>query len=270
MAIIIAVILSIISSHNNGNKIGGLAIGLAVCILILLLVQDEINYDQFHKNGDQIYRIMFEEHYSDGHTEITKLTPALLCPTLKEQIPEIVETARFLWEDELLFKIADKKFIEKGRYADASLFQMFSFPFVEGNPAQALKNLNSVVISETLAKKMFGSESALGKTVFIQDIWHGDAFTIEGVFKDIPEHSSLRFDFIIPLEKYLSTRKWALKWGMQQFRSFIQVAPNALLTIVQEKIENFTRNHAKFNEQLFLQPYEKMYLYSNFQTQKKK
>jgi len=251
-------------------NISGLAIGIACTILILLWIQDELRYDRFHENDSSLYRIMMEENYSDGKTVFSTLTPALLGPSLVEEIPEISQSARFLWQDEILFKVGEKKFKEKGRYADGSMFNILSFPIIQGNADNVLPDINSVVISETLAKKYFGAEDPIGKSILLRDYHYEDVFMVTGVFEDIPTHSSLRFDFIIPLENYLKRNEWALKWGTQQFRLFVQLNPFTSQQEVDDKIKHFLKNYLEHtNDELFLQPIEDMYLYSSFQGGRK-
>ena len=247
----------------------GLAIGLVCTILILLWVQDELSYNQFHKNGEHIFKVIRDVRYSDSKTEYSGITPALLGPALKEEIPEIIETARFLWEERVLFKVGNKKLFETGRYADASLFDMFSFPFVVRN-SDIFKGMYSIVISEATALKYFGERNIIGKTITVCNQDGENDFIVTGIFKNIPDNSSLRFDFIIPLAEYFNRNQWALKWGTKQFRTFIQLSPSVSQNVVDNKIKDFAKKHYEYaSYELFLHPFTDMYLQPDFKEGRK-
>lgn len=182
----------------------GLSIGLTCCMLISLYLYHEYSYDSYHKNGDRLYQLgaIFGK---EGEEERKSTVPAALTPALKETFPEIVEGARLLsafLDDKTIFQYeqADgvvKSFYEtKGYLADHTIFQLFTYHFVEGNPTTALVNPNTVVISEEIAKKLFGTTGALNKVIRISSSTNGDHdFLITGVFRPsvIPSHIDARF-----------------------------------------------------------------------------
>jgi hypothetical protein len=134
----------------------GLALGLACSLLILLWVQDELRYDRFHANGNRLYRVLANVHWADLNTFET--TPGPLAELLKDEVPEIEYATKMTgWDLAGIFQVGNTAGKEKrGRFASPDLFRMFSFPLVEGNPATALGSPNSVVISQSLARKYFG------------------------------------------------------------------------------------------------------------------
>lgn len=174
-------------------NLSGLAIGLASSILILLWVQNELSYDQFHKNGGQIYRIACD--LSDSKTVGA---PAGMPGGLKAEMPVIRNTVRMrpVWPS-MLFSKGDKKFEEKRvLYADASFMDVFSFPLVEGDRATALQKVDGVLITQEMAAKYFGKEDPIGKTMRRDN---QENVVVTGVLADIPANSDLQFDIVLPM-----------------------------------------------------------------------
>ena len=168
----------------------GLTIGLTTSMLIMLWVVDELNYDGFHENSEQLYRIMENQTYS-GQMFTFAATPGLLAEELKKEIPEITHATRTTWGDELQFTVGEKIIKEKGLYADGEFFDMFTFPFIAGDSKTALNDVSSIVLSETLARKYFDSpEAALEKVVRIDN---KTDYKVTGVFQEVPENSSIKF-----------------------------------------------------------------------------
>lgn len=145
----------------------GLAFGICSALLIFLWVNDELDYDHFHANTDRLYRVMENQQYTDGKLYTFSATPAPMAPFIKDKYPEIEKASRFTWDITSLFQFGDKSFYETGKYVDQDFIEMFSFPFVSGEPTTALKEKNSIVITEKVAKKYFGTGEALGKVFLV-------------------------------------------------------------------------------------------------------
>lgn len=185
-------------------NIFGLSVGLSCCMLISLYIYHEYSYDSYHEKGSRIYQIgsVFDPN---GEAEHLSTVPAALAAALQQEFPEIEESARLLrlFEDDktlLQYKEPDgsvNPFYEiKGYLADPSLFRLFTYDFIEGHPATALKNPNTVVLTEEIARKMFGEQPALGKIIQISSSTNGDHdYTITGVFRPLntPSHIDARF-----------------------------------------------------------------------------
>ena len=139
----------------------GLAVGLACCIFITLWVQDELSYDRFHANKNQLYRVIIQDQDNQGDTGWTTV-PFFLAPSLKQDFPEILAFSRFQdrsWLEPSVFAYGDKKFYEQKVFlADPTFFKMFTFSFLLGDPQTALDNINSVVITADIARKYFGKK----------------------------------------------------------------------------------------------------------------
>jgi hypothetical protein len=175
-------------------NISGFAVGMACCILILLWVQDEFSYDKFHENADHIYRVI--KIWRKGEIAHYTATPAPLAQALKEDTPEISNSARFDPAGQMTVAYDKKVFYENNvAYADPSYFELFTFPFTKGDPRTALSNPNSIVLTENMAHKYFGAEDAVGKTLRINNQYD---FLVTGVMKNILRNSHLQFNFLIP------------------------------------------------------------------------
>src|ERR1017187_2837658 len=161
-------------------NISGLAIGMASAVLILLWIQNEVCYDRFHKNKDYIYEAWNRGEF-DGKLQCWDNTPKILGITLKNDYPEIQEMTRTVrgW---FVTSAGDRKFSSEYLIVDPAFLSMFSFPFVQGNQQTALKNIYSIVITEKMAKKMFGQEDPMNKQIKIDS----NNFTVTGVLKDLP------------------------------------------------------------------------------------
>ena len=151
-------------------NIVGLAVGMACCIIIFLGIQDTLIYDRFHENVDNIYRIIQEVKYAN-FSEKWAITAGPLGPSLKKDFPDIINATRLVWPVKILLTYRDKHFEEKVVFADGSIFEMLTFPFINGDPSTALDDPNSIVLSEKMAMKYFGNENPIGKiiTVIIDD-----------------------------------------------------------------------------------------------------
>ena len=141
----------------------GMALGMACCILIFLWIQDEMSWDRFHGNGQNIYLVTQKQY--DGH--LTPVTPVPLASHLKNEYPEVRNATRFMSYYKLQLKSGDSIFAEEPVLVDPSFFQIFTYDFIQGHPETALSVSNSMVITEELAAKLFDRENPLGKTITV-------------------------------------------------------------------------------------------------------
>ena len=247
-------------------NIGGLSVGIACSLMIFLWLQDEMKTDRFHENEGRLFRVMRNAYFTDGKIFTWSAVPKPLAQTLEDEYPEVQEAELMSWEQEFLVARDEQAYKEKGRFAGKDFFSIFSYPFLEGDPATALEDVNSIAISERLATKIFGDTPALGKMLRVDD---REEFKITGVFKDIPPHSSIRFDFIIPVEEYIRRNDWVENWGNNGLRMFVLLDKNASYSDFNAKIKDIIREHSEDSDaEPFLQPYEDMYLYSDFEEGK--
>ena len=181
-------------------NIFGLSVSLACSVLILLFVKNEFSYDSFHKNADRIYRISLFENYAKDDQHFNSITPSVLGPLLKSYYPEIENSVRI---SQFSGKVTSgsKTFIEKYELVDPEFFKMFNFPLLQENSSNVLNDPNSAVITESYAKKYFGNNEPVGKTISIQLDNKSEDFLITGIAQDVPENSSIQFNILIPYQK---------------------------------------------------------------------
>lgn len=193
-----------ITKHKGYSfiNITGLAAGMACCLLITIWVLDELSYDRFHENAQNLYRVEENQDYS-GREYHVNVTPYPLAPVLKDEIPEIEEAARYVSAGGKLLRYGDKVFFENNiRAVDPSFLEMFAFPLALGTVDAALESPYSIVISKEMNEKHFGSEDCLGKSILVNN---EHEFMVTGVLDTLPHNSILQFDFLIPYE-FLKTR----------------------------------------------------------------
>jgi putative ABC transport system permease protein len=177
----------------SGINIIGLSIGITACILVGLYIKQDFSYDKYHKNAKIIYRIGFSFTQAGVRKSIAQ-SPALLGPTLKNISPEIKKYSRIYFSQNDLIEAGNKKFYEDGlSFADSTFFEIFSYEALAGNKAQFLKKVNSIIITESIARKYFADENPIGKELKINNQY---LFEITGVIKDVPINSHFKFDFI--------------------------------------------------------------------------
>jgi len=246
-------------------NISGLAIGMTCCVLILLWVQDELSYDKFHENADHIYRVI--KIWRKGETAHYATTPAPLAQALKEEFPEINNSARFDPAGQMIVAYDKTTFYEiNGAYADPSFFELFSFPFVKGDPKTALSNPSSIVITENMADKYFGVEDAIGKTLRINNQYD---FLVTGIMKNIPRQSHMQFlNFFIPFThiKEIQGRgqETHVNWHNTAFYTYVLLQKNIPYQDVSKKISEYLKKHIpESTSSLYLQPLKKIHLYSS-------
>ncbi|HKK44007.1 MAG TPA: ABC transporter permease [Balneolaceae bacterium] len=244
----------------------GLAIGMACSILILLWVGNELSVNTFHKKLDRIYSVMEYQYYADGVNAIPN-TPGILAPALKDEIPEIDQAATITWNMDNLFTVGDKSFKESGIYAGDEFFNIFSFHLISGMPEHVLEKPESVVLSQSLAEKYFGSpEKAIGKAIVINQ---DKSYTVTGVFKDVPKTSTLQFDYVFPFKDWLASNQWAKHWGNNGPMTYVTLKSGATKKEVNPKILDFIKKRVEGTKtELFLYPFKDVYLYSRFENKK--
>jgi putative ABC transport system permease protein len=215
-------------------NVTGLAVGLAASLLILLWVQDEFSFDNFNRNAEHIYRVEEDQFYSGARYHVT-VTPEPSGPVWKEKIPEIKEQVRInLWLPRVLFRYDDKSFFESGVAAvDSNILKMFTLPLALGDPRSALNSPHSIILTQKLASKYFGTVNPVGKTLTVEN---QAQFTVTGVFKDIPENSMLTFSSVIPYSYLKEIGMADNHWGNNSIFTFVQLEKGADIKSVGKKL----------------------------------
>jgi putative ABC transport system permease protein len=220
-------------------NIFGLCIGITCAGFIFLWVEDELNYNHHNKKIDQLYQVMENQAY-EGKTYTFSATPGLLAQAMQEEIPGIKNVCRTTWDNYTLFALDDKSFYERGYYTDSSIFNMITLPFVQGKKETAFQQLHSLVISEKMAKKFFGDDKDIvGKSLKVDN---KEEYVIGGVMKDLPENSSIRFDWLAPFKIYFDKNSWLLSWGNNGIQTFVEVDPKADVAAINKKLDRFIKS----------------------------
>ncbi|NIR51660.1 FtsX-like permease family protein [candidate division KSB1 bacterium] len=226
-------------------NIVGLAIGIACCVLLFLFVRNELNYDTFHENYENLYRIYITEDLPQRDPFSYVEAPAQLAGAFEESFPEVEHAVRLGVRTDVIKKFEDATFKERYHLADPDFFEVFSFPLLKGNPSRVLQNLNSVVFTERMANKIFGHGDVLGQSVSIKlgDEFHD--FLITGIAENVPENSSIKFDIILPFEnvrKYVSDRVLDA-WFNVFLETYVQLSKDHNPADFESKLATVVQNH---------------------------
>tara|TARA_R110002074_G_scaffold197610_1_gene364672 strand:- start:22059 stop:24470 length:2412 start_codon:yes stop_codon:yes gene_type:complete len=224
-------------------NIGGLAIGMACFLMIALFINNELSYDTYHKNADNIYRVV---HHS-GSEDIDDQWiwgNAPVGPALKADFSEVIEKVQFSGRSDVLLEYNENSFQESNCfYVDATVFDVFSWPLISGNPETALEAPYSIVLTESTAKKYFGNEDPMGKTVDgVGGRANDGLYTVTGVMKDVPPNSHFSFDVLLSMSSFYQTRPSIFEsWGYVDFYTYFLVNDNFNLEAFQTKMPSFLK-----------------------------
>jgi putative ABC transport system permease protein len=248
-------------------NITGLAIGMAAAILILLWIQHEISFDKSYQNKDRIYEVWNRYKQGDGKLHSWKNTPKVMAKAMQEDYPEIERTARVNYPFPVLFSVSDKRITARGSMVDSSFLQIFNFPLLKGDPARVLNDVYSIVITEKLAKSIFGEEDPMGKIVKVDN---SDNFTVTGVLKNLPGNTRFNFEYLLSWA-YLRKKGWDDEnWGNNSTTTYVMLKPNATLASIEPKLKIMRKRYDKEDPlmETFLYPVTRSYLHGSFENGK--
>ncbi|MDR0691731.1 MAG: ABC transporter permease [Prevotellaceae bacterium] len=220
----------------------GLAVSLTACILIALWAEDELSYDRFHRNADNLYKI----HYDAGERSYWGAVPVPMAAAIRREVPEALDVCRveFYYDAEYLQYNHTKFFDLQGYAVDASFFTMFDFPLLEGDVHNPFPDDASIIVSETKAKVFFGDKSPIGEIITLGDTL---LFHVTGVIKDAPHNSSQQFDYLIPLNALQKTyggngdcTSIHDDWGWFRCRTFLLLRAGEDIKALEEKMSRIT------------------------------
>lgn len=247
-------------------NIMGLALGMAASLIILLWVRDELSIGKQYPNSPFLYRIM-EREFSSGKVVADEDTPGLLAEELKKQFPEVVYAAGYTWPEGHVLTVGDKVIRQRGRFAGADWFSMYSIPLLAGTPATALNSPSGVAISRKLAEAYFGStQNAMGKSIRFDN---SKDYAVTAVFENLPASDPEEYDFLLNWSVFLERDPWAKEWTNTGPGTRIQLSPDADRKQFEAKLQWFLKGrNTDFNStyyiELFLQPEREAYLHSYF------
>jgi putative ABC transport system permease protein len=244
----------------------GLAMGMAVALLIGLWVRYERSFDDFHENRASIARVMKKTYFNNQKgTQNGIMLP--LAAELRAHFSEAKYVTRVDWGDKHSLVAGEQKLSKEGYYADPDFLKMFTFPLIKGNVEQALKDPYSIVLTESLAKVMFGNAEPVGKVIKIDNQFE---VMVTGVLKDIPKNSSLEFDYLMPYELNIATSgfvRGALdEWGNNFLQTYVQLNKGVTPEAFSKRIANLVRKKMNDKDEslLFVHPMPKWHLFGEF------
>ncbi|MBT1698824.1 ABC transporter permease [Fulvivirgaceae bacterium PWU4] len=249
-------------------NISGLGLGLATCLLLVTWITHELSYDRFHTKADRIYRGSLEYGFG-GRVSRIAVSPTALLPAMLT-LPE-AETGVRVYNpsarNAFVVKYGEKLFLENDFYAaDSTFFDVFTHELVQGDAGRALADPYTVVITESMARKYFGNEDAIGKTLLVNNV---QDYTVTGVVKDVPSNSLLQFDFVASFHS-MPPGRTEPSWWSANYQTFVVLQPNADLQALADKTNNIVKeavgsdvsggNYVKYN----FTPLTDLYLKSDF------
>ncbi len=242
----------------------GLTIGITSSIFILLYIVDELSFDKYHEKKDRIYRVV--SHITEPDDEFTWVVAQIpFAPQAKADYPEILESVRFIGEGRTLFKRGEIQFYEdEFYYADSAVFGVFTYNLYQGDPATALVEPNTIVLTTSLARRYFGDEDPMGQSIESES---GDSYKVTGVMKDVPRNSHFRFDALIS-RSTLPVDYGSNSWGSFGVATYILLQENMDYLALQDKLhEYYERFMSGFKEigihiEYVLQPITDIHLHS--------
>lgn len=255
-----------IAKHKGFSLInaGGLALGMASCLLLLLYVGYHLNYDKQFKNIDNIY-LVENNQPGDGKIYTFASTPRLAAATIKTEIPDAVRAVRTSdYTAEGLLTYKNNSFKKSGMFADDGFFNIFSYHFIKGTANGALKLPNSIVVTQKLAKTLFGDEDPINKIVKRNNQL---PLTVTGVIEDVPANATFQFEFVLPWIMFEDSNAWAkgAPWGSNFARTIVQLKEPGALAHANTIMKTMVGRHNDGNKnELFLYPFSKLHLYSQF------
>ena len=259
--------------RNKGYSsinIGGLACGMAVALLIGLWVYDELSFNKYHKNYDRIARVMVQATVN-GETRSGRHMPFPLGPELKESFKSDFEhVVMSTFTEDHIITNGNAKFTEFGNYMQPDAPKMLTLEMISGT-LDGLRDLNSILLSQSLAEKLFAGEEPINKVVKIDNTRD---VKVTGVYKDLPKNSQFNdVHFIAPWELYIASNDWVKQylhsWNNSMNQIFVQVPTSANMDVVSQKIKNVIHKHARADDNVhnikaFLHPMSRWHLYEEF------
>ena len=242
-------------------NISGLAIGMACAILIFLWVDFELSHDDFHLNKNEIYKVSYKNESYYG--------PGPLAAYFKKEFPEIKETTPYLHRGKSKLTLNNNGYFSEGAFVSQSFFDIFSFPLIKGNIETLLTDPNSIVITQELAKRIFGTDDPIGEVILIDDgyLTKTEPMTVTGILKDIPANTHFKvtginkFQFLIPFKRIA---KWVQTlWKYNMVQTYVLLDAGVDKKIIDQKIAGVVRKHnPETKTDLSLVPLKNCYLYN--------
>ncbi len=246
----------------------GLSAGLACALLIFLWVSDELSYDKFFANDNRLYKLFELRSNGAGDVAYTEESSGRLSEAIKASVPEVEYAAALAppgWSAQNTLSANEKNIKASGQYADKDYFNIFSFPLIDGNRNKVLADNNSIVLSDELAIKLFGTTSnIIGKPVLIH-FDHDTTFFVSGVFKKMPVNSSQQFDFVLSFNYFRTIMPWVTQWRSTGPLNFVLLKPGADINAFNKNISNIiNKNSNDTATKVVAIKFSDVYLHNNY------
>lgn len=242
-------------------NIGGLMLGLTTGIIICLWLFFEFGFDKFHPNYRDIRLVEMNQVFA-GTLYTGNQTASPLGPALKSAMPALKYVVRVAKEGESLTRYAEKVIYQKSIYAEPELFHMMNFPAMEGNAVAALRDGSGVVLTQSAAVRLFGTEPAMGKTILLDNV---HPLRVGAVIRDVPMNSTLQFDLVLPYILYEKGNRQANGWSERTVQTWLQLQPGASIEAVNRQMTQLLLKNTDLKKaSLFAYPITRLHLYDNF------
>jgi putative ABC transport system permease protein len=246
-------------------NVGGLAIGLASCMVLLMYVAYEWSYNKQVKNYDKTYVIYLNSASSTG-TISYAYTPGLMAGEISAKIPGVAYASHSSYPSSELISYQQKNFKKSAVYADPSFLKILDYKFIKGNPEKVLQETNSVILTETMAKNLFGEADPMNQIVKFQN---NESLKVEGVIEDVPENSTIQFDYLLPWSLNEKLNVWVKEgtWGSNYCLTLLQLKDNKYLDNASTLIKGiYKRNLENSQNEGLMHPLSRWHLYDKFEN----
>ena len=239
-------------------NIGGLAIGMTCALLITLWIRRELSVDRLYPKTERLF-LIHNRTKVNGELWVSNQTPQIMAPVLRREYPAVEDVSRYM-QVTFLTTVGETHLNTRGAFADTGFLSMFGFPLLQGDPASALSGPQGIVITQSLATRLFGNTEAIGKTIRIDS---STDFSVTGVLKDLPSTTSFDFDYLLPWS-YIKRLGWEDQWwGDAYISTYVLLKPGITGASFDNQVRDITIRHSKLTgTEVFTQPMNRLYLYS--------
>ncbi len=248
-------------------NVGGLAIGLASCMILLLYVAYEWEYDKQFTDYDNTYIIYKNDHVSD-QVYTNAWTPGVMAAEIREKISGVKYASRSTYPSNMLITYKNDSYKRQAVHTEPSFLKILDYKFLKGDPNTALQSINSVVLTESLAKTLFGDSDPIGKELKLDN---KEPLRVEGVISDVPENSSIQFDYLMSWTLFEKTNPWVKNtdWGSNFCLNMLQLKSNKYFDQANSQMKELVgRNDSDTGVEAFMHPLSKWHLYNDFENGK--
>lgn len=245
-------------------NVGGLAIGLASCMVLLLYVAYEWGYDKQFSNYKETY-VVYNNQKAENKIFSMLATPGDLASTMKAEIPGVKNVTNTSYPENMMVSYNRNSFKKTAIFAEPDFFKIFDYKVLKGNSETFMRNPNSIILTETLARSLFGTEDPINKTVKFDN---SVLLKVEGVIADLPKNTSIQFEYVAPWVLYKTLNPWTkdLGWGSNYCVTFVQLQDNSFFNKANNQLKGMIKAHAKeSNNEAFMHPLSQYHLYNEFE-----